>query len=450
MDSNWRNITAGILLLLIGTPAMGVVAQQPVKRDQGWKAPGGGTPSDDLSDIKFDIESNEQVRDFRRRCSAVEHEAVRLLRLCADGKSVDERRAENAGWMAAGMRIHDPQAIEGLCTRLAVADGESLGPDPLEGLLTPRQLIPIGPRAIPGMFQFVRQRRSRMEMLILAHVLSRIDRSVIGLRCEAARDAVPADAEHADYRAAVEKLGLAVNSPSLVKDERNWPSRMDHPGRFKSSFFSEFPDDPPRSAIEPEAAPSDDSNHQADTRDREAAAILSDPGKSHEFLRFRKKVEREAIGMLGRRANGEAVKERVVCDAARLLGAIRSEDFTALKVLSQNLDLYEAIAGEPAQPLDGFVAAQAVVQIGGLRAFAGVLWSLKRPLNRKDLLIRAHILSQFDEPKIMNWRLEHPVSTANTDTDPATCRANFEEVRKLVSSPDLVKDRSNWPSLISQ
>ena len=442
-----RTYTTLLVLMLICVPSTG---QEKPKAPLSGSSPYG--TSQQAQVVRFDIHDPEEVLRFARLRKSVEWEAIGALQQRALGKPVENHVACAAADLLGKIGVDSEASIAALCDNVSLNSGKHSELRPLAGFVAADVLIAIGTKnAVQGVFKSMSVRRSRKEMLIFAHVLRGIDDPAITwLRCEAARDAAPADAEHADYREAVEKLGLAVNNPSLVKDLANWPSRVHHAGRLKPGIFFEFPEDAPARTVEPGSTPRGDSNNQAETRNREAAEILGDGWKTRDFLSLCKKVEREAIGMLWRRANGEAVQERAVCDAARLLGVIRSEDSTAIKVLSENLDLYEPGAAEPTQPLDGFVAAQALVQIGGVRAFAGMFGATKGPLDRKQLLIRAHILKQIDEPKIVDWRLERAISEAPTAIDQAKYPANLAEIRKLLSSADFAKDRNNWPSMIDK
>jgi hypothetical protein len=56
--------------------------------------------------------------------------------------------------------------------------------------------------------------------------------------------------------------------------------------------------------------------------------------------------------------------------------------------------------GSETAPLDEFFVAQGLVGLGG-RARMAVFQSLRQPLDRKGLLIRAHVLSQMEPSTIM-------------------------------------------------
>jgi hypothetical protein len=138
--------------------------------------------------------------------------------------------------------------------------------------------------------------------------------------------------------------------------------------------------------------------------------------------------------------------------AAQLLVFLRAGEPRALAALCDNLlTLKDSITTEPG-PLIDFEAARALVTIGGSRVRQAIFDSLRKPLVRRELLIRAHVLGELDPPQIMfehiklaiaeQERLHRAKVYGEHDQE---YLANLRQVHDWLKDAEFLSHPSNWP-----
>jgi hypothetical protein len=101
-------------------------------------------------------------------------------------------------------------------------------------------------------------------------------------------------------------------------------------------------------------------------------------------------------------------------------------------------------------PLRDFKSAQALVHIGGSRARQAIFESLRQPIDRTGLLIRAHTLGEIDPPQIMCEHIKMAIAKEE-NRQKAKLSVDEQYLGKLrilqdwLSNPEFLEDRQNWP-----
>jgi hypothetical protein len=138
--------------------------------------------------------------------------------------------------------------------------------------------------------------------------------------------------------------------------------------------------------------------------------------------------------------------------AAKVLVAIGGGDSRALAALCDNILTLRGIDDEGGSPLRDFKAAQALVHIGGSRVRRAIFDSLRQPLDRRALLIRAHVLAELDPPHIMCEHIKLAIAAQEElhrvmvfrDHDEQYL-SNLRQLHDWLKSPEFLEDRKNWP-----
>ncbi|MCI0361547.1 MAG: hypothetical protein L0211_23940 [Planctomycetaceae bacterium] len=138
--------------------------------------------------------------------------------------------------------------------------------------------------------------------------------------------------------------------------------------------------------------------------------------------------------------------------AAQLLVFLGASEPRALAALCDNLLTLKGVDDEGGSPLSDFKAAQALVHIGGTRVRQAIFDSLRRPLDRRELLIRAHVLAKLDPPQIMCEHIKMAIahqeelhrSKVFRDHDDQYL-ANLRQLHDWLKDAEFLKDRRNWP-----
>lgn len=171
--------------------------------------------------------------------------------------------------------------------------------------------------------------------------------------------------------------------------------------------------------------------------------------------RSREKAIRESIGILERRlrtAPGESEKD-YAGSAILMLGDLRAGESNAVYVLCNHLT-YPAgvvmISDNEWDPLLLYPAAQALVKIGGREAAEGILRRMKQKLDRKELLICAHVLNQIDDEEVTLERMRVAVTKRLRGEDPlAEDRKVFfddlSKVKQWLEDPTFETDKQFRP-----
>jgi hypothetical protein len=135
--------------------------------------------------------------------------------------------------------------------------------------------------------------------------------------------------------------------------------------------------------------------------------------------------------------------------AVEALRLLRTGDKRALAALCDNITLSSMVAGDPA-PLDGLLAAEALVQIGD-PARTAVFDSMRQALDRQNLLVRAHVLAGMDSPAIMRQHLNAAIEEQERreKTGGVPVNENFKGQLRLIESwlldPAFLRAKANWP-----
>lgn len=159
----------------------------------------------------------------------------------------------------------------------------------------------------------------------------------------------------------------------------------------------------------------------------------------------------EATRVLEKRRRGEFTDEHdEPARAVEVLWMLRCADQKALVALCDNITMESITAGE-AIPLDGFLAANALIAIGGPRVREAVLDSIHKQLDRKGLLIRAHVLAKLDPASIAREHLrlaledqEHR-EKINAIAVNETYKSNLRLMDEWLNDPQFLADIKNWP-----
>jgi hypothetical protein len=198
-----------------------------------------------------------------------------------------------------------------------------------------------------------------------------------------------------------------------------------------------------------------DESIKRDVDDNEASRALSNKHQQQvlQLIRDRSLATRECTKVLATRA-AKMVKVRSEEDyhaaiAAGLLGELRSHQSSAIDALCANLTLNTVVvvSGDDG-PLLQFRAAKALVAIGGREAAEGVIRHMKLKLDRRELLICAHILNQIDYHAITFERLRIAKEQARLE-EPQEVREvffhNLAQVQQWIEDPAFEHDEKFRP-----
>lgn len=199
----------------------------------------------------------------------------------------------------------------------------------------------------------------------------------------------------------------------------------------------------------------------ANTRSQEEAKVNDPPDPSDPLLTFsvkdyrdvdlvrraRDKAIRQCKQILKARAKQQSANPPNVLDgysatAVSLLGELRAKDSECIDALCDDLTSKGgviAVSGDAFVPLRDFPAAKALVQIGGREATEGILRRMKNKLERRELLICAHVLSQIDDRAVILERMRVSLTTRRRGEDPLKISKNFlsnlDKVREWLEDP---------------
>lgn len=137
--------------------------------------------------------------------------------------------------------------------------------------------------------------------------------------------------------------------------------------------------------------------------------------------------------------------------AAQVLAWQGTVDSRALAALCDNILTLKGNDNE-VFPLSGFKAAQALVHIGGSRARNAIFASLHQPLDRRGLLIRAHVLAEVDPPQIMCEHIKLAIAELErlhaakvVDDNDDEYLANLRQLHDWLSDPEFLQNNKSWP-----
>ncbi len=139
--------------------------------------------------------------------------------------------------------------------------------------------------------------------------------------------------------------------------------------------------------------------------------------------------------------------DRQAARAARLLGSLRASDKETVDLLCRNLTLRPTFYSTP-HWMNGFVAVEALIQIGGPQVANSVIDLLKDDRTENEIKLCAQILYRNDELDITFHRMrlvqERTKQTMNQDDHSRFVR-NLAKVTEMLAAPDFVKDKRNLP-----
>lgn len=123
----------------------------------------------------------------------------------------------------------------------------------------------------------------------------------------------------------------------------------------------------------------------------------------------------------------------------------------ALTALCTNILTVKSGRGDEVGPLIDFIAAQALIAIGGRPARTAIFDSLRQRLDGRELLIRAHVLAQMEPRSIMREHIrlaledqEHRESVAAARID-ENYKSNLRQMDEWLREPEFLANRNNWP-----
>lgn len=136
--------------------------------------------------------------------------------------------------------------------------------------------------------------------------------------------------------------------------------------------------------------------------------------------------------------------------AVDVLVTLRTKDRQSLQAICKNL----AISNNTAQrilPLESYDVAYAVISLGGCPTIEAVLESLDKPLDKRSLLLRAHVLQRIDEREIILIHVRMAIRDAERKGSAATPATdthlkNLKQVETWLKNPDVLNAVENWPS----
>jgi hypothetical protein len=169
------------------------------------------------------------------------------------------------------------------------------------------------------------------------------------------------------------------------------------------------------------------------------------------FRAIRDQLVIHATRILERRKHGEFnADDDEPAHAVEVLRLLRTGDKRALAALCDNIELRSIVAGEPA-PLDGFLAAEALVQIGDSRARAAVFDSMRQVLVRKNMLVCAHVLAEMESPAIMRQHIKAAIEEQERREKSGGVPVNenykgqLRSIDSWLQDPSFLRAKQNWP-----
>lgn len=138
--------------------------------------------------------------------------------------------------------------------------------------------------------------------------------------------------------------------------------------------------------------------------------------------------------------------------AAQLLIFLRASEPRALAALCDNLLTLKGNGDGEVGPLIDFEAAKALVAIGSTHVRQAIFDSLRKPLDRRALLIRAYVLGELDPPQIMCEHIKLAIADQEELHRSKVFRehdeeylANLRQLHDWLKEPEFLKDVKNWP-----
>jgi len=176
---------------------------------------------------------------------------------------------------------------------------------------------------------------------------------------------------------------------------------------------------------------------------------ITDVPDATRHLRWREVAINDCCRILSERLEGKLTDagQSLAGKAANLLGRLRATDQNAVNLLCQNLTL-RPDRYYPPHPLNGYMAAEALIDIGGPRVACKVIEYLKEPRTETELLLCAQVLHKNDEREITfeRMRLASEQARAEMTRDAHEgFERNLSLMRKYLNEPRFGKDAGYLP-----
>ena len=187
----------------------------------------------------------------------------------------------------------------------------------------------------------------------------------------------------------------------------------------------------------------------AQSEDADPAQYLRTVDDVNRLGKLRRSVIIAATEALDARAdNPTAANWREARRSIEVLRIMRPGDAAPLKALCRNITLNTNVA--EMIPLQGYIAAQALAEIGGEGVAEALFASMRPTVDREGLLLRAFILQKMDSPEIALLRVQLEIKSAEARSpDHDVLRdvylKNLRQLEALLSDPKL-GEYKNWPA----
>jgi hypothetical protein len=177
---------------------------------------------------------------------------------------------------------------------------------------------------------------------------------------------------------------------------------------------------------------------------------LTQPDDANRIVKMRNIAVLEAILTLEHLARQELMShDDEPKRAAKVLLVLGGGGQRGLALLCKHITM-KGEGGSEAVPLDDFFVAQGLVGIGG-QARKAIFESLREPLDRKGLLIRAHVLQQMEPPSIMREYIRLALEDQEQREGVGGIAVNeaykgqLRLIEHWLQSPDYLQAPINWP-----
>jgi hypothetical protein len=174
----------------------------------------------------LDLDDTEQALAFGRLRANIENSAIDVLNRRARGEEISPEVAGRAAGLLAAVGTNREEAINALCDNLDLVPPQAVSSlSPLLGFKAANALIRIGsPLAFQGLLDNLKGPLPRKELLIIAHVMLRMDDPrVVATRIKIAFEDAPAGEAGATYRANLREVQRMLAAPDELNQRQNWP-----------------------------------------------------------------------------------------------------------------------------------------------------------------------------------------------------------------------------------
>lgn len=389
-------------------------------------------------EFPFDINSDDDVRQFRALRSAMKIQTSEVLKKHSQGTLHDDQLARRAAGMLAIINVDFKPRAKLLCELIDTRSSTVFFSEesPITGYPTAEGLAQLrDPDVAEAVLDSLGKPLTRKQLLIRTETLRQMDHAeVIDARIRlaqetSARAANSDSAEQRQLRANLEQVREWLQNPDFFQDRANWPWTM--PAGDGDIVVDDRPP-PPGKPLDPKSGlPS--------IKDLDIANVV----QVMQFQRLCEAVDYRAWEVLSNQVKGTLGDDKLALRAATLCGEVRVK--SSISLLCRNFTLRDKPDDNEAKgPLDGYPAAQALAANRGAEVADAVIESLRaeRRLTFEELLLRAHVLRQQDRSQIILVRIDrykHPAVGGHFGEHLKTIKGWFQ-------TPGFFDDLANWPS----